>query len=121
MVAAQGFTEVYNYSFRERRAGRARSVSTRTQHVRVANPIAADQSLMRMSLLPGICRNILDNAQALGAFRLFEIGREIHKRAEGLPDEIPHLAAAIYSREDGAAGLVRAEAAGRVPDAGTPK
>jgi phenylalanyl-tRNA synthetase beta chain len=71
----------------------------------VANPIAADQNLMRLSLLPGIYRNILDNARHFESFRLFEIGREIHMREAGLPDEIPHLAVALYRREDGAAGL----------------
>ena len=71
----------------------------------VANPIASDQSLLRSQLLPGIYGNLLDNSRHFDSFRLFEIGREIHKRAEGLPDEIPHLAAAIYSREDGEAGL----------------
>ncbi|HOL73789.1 MAG TPA: phenylalanine--tRNA ligase subunit beta [Bryobacteraceae bacterium] len=104
MVAAQGFTEVYNYSFLSEEQAAALGFDPEA-HVRVANPIAADQSLMRMSLVPGIFRNIVDNARHLDSFRLFEIGREIHKRAEGLPDEIPHLAAAIYRREDGEQNL----------------
>ncbi len=104
MVAAQGFTEVYNYSFISDEQAIALGFDP-AAHVRVANPIAADQSLMRLSLLPGIYRNILDNARHLDSFRLFEIGREIHKRGEGLPDEIPHLAAAMYSRENGEQNL----------------
>ena len=43
--------------------------------------------------------------QHFDRFRLFEIGREIHKRPEGLPDEITHLAAAFYAKDDGRAGL----------------
>jgi phenylalanyl-tRNA synthetase beta chain len=61
---------------------------------------------MRTSLLPGIWRNIVENAKHRDSFRLFEIGLEIHKRYEGLPDEVPHLVAALYERSgDGAAGL----------------
>ncbi len=105
MAAAQGFTEVYNYSFISEEMARAFHFDP-AAHVRVANPIASDQTLMRMSLLPGIRKNILDNTRHLTSFRLFEIGREIHPSRGILPDEIPHLAAAIYAREgDGRAGL----------------
>ena len=72
----------------------------------MTNPIASDQALMRSSLLPGIWKNLTDNAKHRESFRLFEIGLEIHKAYEGLPDEVPHLVAAIYDRQgDGAAGL----------------
>src|SRR5262249_236286 len=76
------------------------------EHVRVANPIASDQALMRTSLLPGILRNVLENAKYRDSFRLFEIGLEIHKRAAGLPEEVAHLTAAIYEKQgDGRGGL----------------
>jgi phenylalanyl-tRNA synthetase beta chain len=105
MAAAQGFTEVYNYSFISEEMARAFGFDP-AAHIRVANPIASDQSLMRMSLLPGIWKNILDNSRHLTSFRLFEIGREIHPSRGILPDEIPHLAAAIYAREgDGSGSL----------------
>jgi phenylalanyl-tRNA synthetase beta chain len=104
MVAAQGFTEVHNYSFLSEEQASALGFDP-AAHVRVANPIAADQSLMRLSLLPGIYRNIVDNARHFDSFRLFEIGREIHKQEAGLPDEVPHLAVALYRREDGETGL----------------
>jgi phenylalanyl-tRNA synthetase beta chain len=61
---------------------------------------------MRTSLLPGIWKNIAENSKHKDAFRLFEIGVEIHKRGGGLPEETPHLVAALYDRQgDGAAGL----------------
>ncbi|MEP6536015.1 MAG: phenylalanine--tRNA ligase subunit beta [Bryobacteraceae bacterium] len=104
MAAAQGFTEVSNYSFLSDRAVLAFGLDP-ADHIRVANPIAEDQSLMRISLVPGIARNIQENAKYFDSFRLFEIGREIHKRAEGLPGEITHFAAALYSKEDTTAGL----------------
>ncbi len=105
LTAAQGFTEVYNYSFVSEEMARAFQFDPES-HVKVTNPIASDQSLLRTSLLPGIRKNVLENSRRLNSFRLFEIGREIHRRGQGLPDEIPHLAAAMYQREgDGSAGL----------------
>ena len=105
MAAAQGFTEVSNYSFVSEEMVRAFGFDPEA-HVKVTNPIASDQTLLRASLLPGIRKNVLDNSRRLNSFRLFEIGREIHRAGPGLPDEIPHFAAAIYSREgDGSAPL----------------
>ena len=105
IFADQGFTEVYNYSFVAEADALAFGMQP-ADHVTVANPIAPNQSLMRMSLLPELRANVLENSKRFDAFRIFEIGREIHKQPEGLPREIPHLAAAIYSKEgDGAAGL----------------
>jgi phenylalanyl-tRNA synthetase beta chain len=99
MAAAQGFTEVKNYSFVSEEMVRAFSLDPAT-HVEVANPIAADQNLLRRSLLPGIWKNIRDNARNLDSFRLFEIGREISPESE-----TPHLAAAIFSKDDGVTAL----------------
>ena len=105
VFAGQGFTEVYNYSFVAESQARTFGMDP-AEHVTVANPIAPNQSLLRMSLLPELHGNVLENSKHLDAFRLFEIGREIHKQPQGLPRETPHLAAAIYSKEgDGAAGL----------------
>ena len=104
MVADQGFTEVHNYSFVSEEMAREFQMAS-DDHLAVANPIASNQTLMRRSLIPGIWNNILENAKHLPAFRLFEIGREIQKKESGLPDETPHLVAALYSRDDGAAGL----------------
>ena len=105
ILVDQGFTEVYNYSFISEEAARAFGFDP-ADHERVANPIASDQALMRTSLLPGVWKNIVENSKHREAFRLFEIGVEIHKRGGGLPEEIPHLAAAIYDRQgDGAGGL----------------
>ena len=122
-LTGQGFTEVQNYSFLSEEQA-ARFGFDPAAHLRVLNPIAANQSLMRLSLIPGIAENIAENSKHFASFRIFEIGREIHKRAgrveksldaartsacatrsRGLPDEIPHLVAAVYSRDDGAGNL----------------
>jgi phenylalanyl-tRNA synthetase beta chain len=100
MAAAQGFTEVYNYSFVSEDVARRFSLDPETL-VQVANPIASDQNLLRPSLLPGIWKNIVDNTRHFDSFRLFEIGKEI---APG--KETPHFAAAIFAKDDGIAGLL---------------
>jgi phenylalanyl-tRNA synthetase beta chain len=102
----EGFTEVYNYSFLSEETVRAFGFDP-ASHAKVANPIASDQALMRRSLLPGLWRNIVENAKHRECFRLFEIGLEIHPgNPRTLPDEVPHLVAAIYDRsDDGSAGL----------------
>ena len=104
-VALQGFTEVSNYSFVNE--DQVRQFGMRPEeHVRVLNPIAADQSLLRKSLLPGIFANLEENSKHFASFRLFEVGNEIHLRQGELPAQISHLVAAVFHREgDGAAGL----------------
>lgn len=98
-AVAQGFTEVYNYSFLSEELAQKFALDP-DAHIRVTNPIVADQNLMRTSLLPGIWKNIIDNTRHFDTFRLFEIGREVH------PDrEVPHFVAALYAKDDGIAGL----------------
>lgn len=99
-----GFTEVQNYSFVSDVEAKRFNFDP-ASHIRVLNPIAEDQALLRVSLIPKIHRNIEENRKHFDSFRLFEIGNEIHKRSEGLPDEVPHLAVAIYAKDDGTAGL----------------
>jgi phenylalanyl-tRNA synthetase beta chain len=98
MAAAQGFTEVHNYSFISEDQARTFGLPS---DVEIANPIASDQNLMRASLLPGILKNVNDNLKNFDSFRLFEIGSEIYKDRE-----VPHFAAAIYAKDDGVAGLM---------------
>src|SRR5207248_9941070 len=100
MAAAQGFTEVYNYSFISEEAARAFDFNP-ADLVEVANPIASEQNLLRPSLLPGIWKNIGTNARNFDSFRLFEIGREIHRHGE-----IPHFTATIYAKDDGVASIL---------------
>ena len=91
MAAAQGFTEVYNYSFISEESAKMFGF---TNLVEVENPIASDQNYLRPSLLPGILKNIHDNARHFDSFRFFEIGNEVH------PDhETPHFVAVIFSKD----------------------
>jgi phenylalanyl-tRNA synthetase beta chain len=105
LMAAEGFTEVYNYSFVSDDLV-SRFDLEPSGHVAIANPIASDQNYMRTSLIPNIWRNLENNSRHFETFRLFEIGREIHKQAgEELPREVTHLVAAMYARHAEDAGL----------------
>jgi phenylalanyl-tRNA synthetase beta chain len=117
LVAAQGLHEVYNYSFLSEDTVRQFSLDP-ADHIGVANPIAADQSLLRNSLVPGIWKNIIENSKYSDSFRLFEIGKEIHRQNGDLPKESTHLAAAVYSRAGDAEHLfaLKAVALSLAPD-----
>jgi phenylalanyl-tRNA synthetase beta chain len=91
LLAARGYTEVSNYSFISEEEARRFGLAIE-DHIRVLNPIAAGQELLRTSLLPGIHRNIVENAKHFDEFRLFEVGHEIH-----IDGERQHLMAAIYA------------------------
>ncbi len=94
-----GYTEVYNYSFLSEADVRAFGMDP-NDHLRVLNPIAEGQELMRSSLLPGIWNNVKENLKYRDSFRIFEIGQEIHPNETGLPSEVPHLIAAVYDRKE---------------------
>ncbi len=97
LLTACGYTEVSNYSFISEESAKRFGLAIEN-HVRVLNPIAAGQELMRTSLLPGIHSNVAENAKHLDEFRIFEIGHEIHK-TDSKPDEKPHIMAALYSKD----------------------
>jgi phenylalanyl-tRNA synthetase beta chain len=96
-LAAQGFTEVHNYSFLNE-ADLLRFGFDVSGHIGVRNPIASELTHLRRSLLPGIFKNIASNVRHFSEFRLFEIGSEIHPRDRKLPEEVAHAVAVIYSR-----------------------
>jgi phenylalanyl-tRNA synthetase beta chain len=98
LLSARGYNEVSNYSFISEEAALRFGLSV-DDHVLVLNPIAVGQELMRTTLLPGIHRNIEENAKHFDEFRLFEIGHEIHKHAASKPEERTHLMAAFYSKD----------------------
>jgi phenylalanyl-tRNA synthetase beta chain len=90
-LTAQGFTEVYNYSFTNEADARRFGLDL-SEHIAVRNPIASEWTHLRRSLVPGLFRNILTNVRYFPEFRLFEVGNEIH------PDsEILHVAGVLYS------------------------
>lgn len=107
-LSAQGYTEVYNYSFVT--AGQASIFGSKPEGMlRIANPIAEDLAFMRPSLLPGVLENCRDNLRHFERFRFFEIGCEIHPLEGSLPEERNFLAVCICAKpeagDDGARNL----------------
>lgn len=96
-LTAQGFTEAHNYSF-VTEAEIKRFHGDPATHLAVQNPIAAELTHMRRSLLPGFFKSIATNVRYFPEFRLFEIGSEIHP-ASGSEQlqEIIHLVTGLYS------------------------
>jgi len=72
--------------------------------VTIANPLAAEESVLRTSLRPGLLRAIAYNeSHRVDAAALFEIGRVFAPPTEGvLPDEREQLAVALADRDVGA-------------------
>ncbi len=98
MAAAQGFTEVYNYSFLSDDQARAFGFDPTAQVHGRESHCGWTKSLLRPSLATADREKYRRQRPALRSFPcLFEIGREIH------PDgEIPQFAAAaIFSKDDG--------------------
>lgn len=97
-LAAQGFTEVYNYSFTNEEQWTPFGL-TEQDHLRVRNPIAAELTHMRRSLLPGAFETILNNTRHLREFRFFEIGGEIQPQSAALHKEVQHVVAVLYNAQ----------------------
>ncbi|MBV9268805.1 MAG: hypothetical protein JO061_21735, partial [Acidobacteriaceae bacterium] len=96
-MAAQGFTEAYNYSFVNDDEAKLFSLDV-ADHIAVRNPIASEQTHLRRSLLPGLFGNLVSNVRHSQEFRIFEVGSEIHPSARpDLPRESVHAAALLYS------------------------
>jgi phenylalanyl-tRNA synthetase beta chain len=98
-LAAQWFTEVYNYSFVNEEDVKRFGFDVRS-YIAIRNPIASEQTHLRRSLLPGVFKNIINNVRHYPEFRLFEVGREVHPDGSGeLPTEATHTVAALYNNE----------------------
>jgi phenylalanyl-tRNA synthetase beta chain len=99
-LAAQGFTETYNYSF-VNQADLLRFGIDPELCLAVLNPVASEWTHMRASLLPGLFNNIIANVRNYSEFRLFEIGHEVHlaPAPSGEVSERTHGVATIYSAQ----------------------
>jgi phenylalanyl-tRNA synthetase beta chain len=68
---------------------------SRSSGIRLANPVAEDESSLRTSLLPGLLRAARRNvAHRRGSVRLFEVGTTFVAR-DGEPEEVARVAAVL--------------------------
>ncbi|MCX6766101.1 MAG: phenylalanine--tRNA ligase subunit beta [Candidatus Moranbacteria bacterium] len=98
ILAGKGFSEVYNYSFYSARDAGLAGLGA-IEHLELENPMNPDQALMRVSLIPGILKNINHNLKYFDDFRIFEIGRVYWTNKTILPEEKNMLAGAIVMEE----------------------
>ncbi|MEY2569708.1 MAG: phenylalanyl-tRNA synthetase beta chain, partial [Acidimicrobiaceae bacterium] len=84
----------------------ARAGASLGEGITITNPLIADESVLRTSLLPGLLKTLAYNEshRVLGA-ELFEIGHIFRRPAmpQPLPDEREHVAAALAGSEAPAA------------------
>ncbi|MBV1907012.1 MAG: phenylalanine--tRNA ligase subunit beta, partial [Pseudomonadales bacterium] len=76
LLADLGYQEVVTYSFVEPGLMKILSPEIKTPALQLANPMSADQSVMRLNLLPGLVKCQIDNAnRQQSRVRVFELGR----------------------------------------------
>lgn len=88
-----GATEVYRYAYVSPETI-AKLGFVATDHVKLANPLAADRPYLAQSLLPNILEAVADNHRAAATVSIFEIDRVFHGVGE---EEQPYHLAMAYS------------------------
>jgi phenylalanyl-tRNA synthetase beta chain len=90
-AAAAGLDEAINYAFLA--PGELSSARAPGPALAIVNPLSEERSVLRTSLLPGLCANLRQaQHQQLDRFAQFELARVFRPRpGEALPDEILQL------------------------------
>jgi len=97
-LVGAGFSEVYNYSFYSQNDA-ASAELLNIKHLELQNPMNPDQALMRVSLIPGMLKNIKENLKYFKEIEIFEVGRTYIPNGEILPQEKNMLVGAVVLDE----------------------
>lgn len=84
LLVANGFTEVYNYSFIGEKE--LSNIGTDNKHyLELANPLSSEHKYLRLSLIPSILNNISENSLTLADenIKIFELGKVYYKKYMG--------------------------------------
>ena len=81
-LTAQGFNEIYTFAFLGPELLAKCGQAVTSAMVEVANPISADMSLMRTSLLPRMMETIASNLRYKNSFRLFELSKIYFRKSD---------------------------------------
>ncbi|MYG94041.1 MAG: phenylalanine--tRNA ligase subunit beta [Acidimicrobiia bacterium] len=105
LLTGMGITEVMPLPFLA--SGDLARAGLSDDGITIANPLVAEESIMRASLRPGLLKVVAYNAarRATGV-SFFEIGRVYLAGANRVPDEQEHLAVALAGREALAATML---------------
>lgn len=74
LIGAPALSEVYNYSFVGEKQLKKLGLNT-DDYLRISNPIASHQTLLRQNLTPNLLENVKLNQARYDKIRIFEIGR----------------------------------------------
>jgi phenylalanyl-tRNA synthetase beta chain len=82
-LAAYGFDEIYTFAFVGPELLAKCDIKPDEETIEIENPISADMSLMKQSLLPRVMETVVDNLRYQTKFRLFELNPTYHKKGDG--------------------------------------
>ena len=96
-LAAVGFCEVYNYSL-VNKTDLAQNDIAKTGAIALRNPLSADYTHLRTSLIPGVLRALAFNAPLAEKLLIFELSNVyLGWDGEHLPEERPMLVLSGWS------------------------
>ncbi len=105
-----GMQETLNYAFWPNKVVEDWGMNKEPELIGLANPLSEDQAYLRMSLVPGLLKNISDNSRFFEEFKLYEVGRVFFDRKgkyrvekhskERLPEQPYYLAGAVVAGGD---------------------
>lgn len=81
-LTAFGFNEIYTFAFLGPELLEKCGTKVSEEMVEVINPISADMSLMRTSLLPRMLETAAANLRYQDHFRLFEVSKTYHRQSD---------------------------------------
>lgn len=100
ILVGQAFSEVYNYSFYGASDAENAKLDS-IKHLELESPLNQDQTLLRVSLVPNLLKNIHENLKNYRSFNIFEIGRIFLPNTEILPQEKTMVVGAIVLENKG--------------------
>ncbi len=87
VLVGLGFSEVYNYAFYGRKDAEAAKLQT-FKHLELELPMNCEQSILRVSLIPNLLKNVRENLKHTKEMHIFEIGKVfLPNDAKALPAE----------------------------------
>lgn len=81
-----GFKEVYNYSFNGSQQLEKLELSLEN-HIKLRNPLSADQEYMRTSLIPNMLDVVSKNIRNISKFNVYELGKVYLRNPENVEKE----------------------------------
>ncbi len=86
VLVGQGFSEVYNYAFYSQKDSENAKLQT-FKHLELEAPGNLEQTILRVSLIPNLLKNVRENLKFAKQLHLFEIGKVFLPSKNFLPNE----------------------------------